>query len=224
MKRAEFRTTILTCLVCVAGLNAQQTDPNTPAPKGLNIGIKVHGHWVIEVKDPDGRVATHREFENSLVTAPGGGGTVLSGSQALVLLLLGGASVPVGAAPIWVLQLLSTAPDVSPCGAGNSCVLKPAMTTSLPNSAGLGEWIPCSTTVVTNCIPSQFTVSSTVAGSSVTTAGTVDAVSTQIFLSGLTASNQGITAYANFSSASLAPPVQVAAGQSIYAAVTYSFQ
>jgi hypothetical protein len=30
-------------------------------------GIKVHGHWTIEVRNPDGSVATHREFENSLV-------------------------------------------------------------------------------------------------------------------------------------------------------------
>src|SRR5271154_6454109 len=36
-------------------------------PKGTqNEGIKVHGHWTIEVRNPDGSVATHREFENSL--------------------------------------------------------------------------------------------------------------------------------------------------------------
>jgi hypothetical protein len=30
-------------------------------------GIKVHGHWAIDVKNPDGTLAQHREFENSLV-------------------------------------------------------------------------------------------------------------------------------------------------------------
>jgi hypothetical protein len=33
---------------------------------GPQEGIKVHGHWTIEVRNPDGSVATHREFENSL--------------------------------------------------------------------------------------------------------------------------------------------------------------
>ena len=26
----------------------------------------LHGHWVIEVKNPDGKLASHTEFENSL--------------------------------------------------------------------------------------------------------------------------------------------------------------
>jgi len=34
-------------------------------------GIKVHGHWTIDVKNPDGSVASHHEFENALT--PGGG-------------------------------------------------------------------------------------------------------------------------------------------------------
>ena len=35
-------------------------------------GVKVHGHWVIDVKNPDGTLAQHRDFENSLEsTAPG---------------------------------------------------------------------------------------------------------------------------------------------------------
>jgi hypothetical protein len=29
-------------------------------------GIKVHGHWVIEVRNPDGSIASRREFENAL--------------------------------------------------------------------------------------------------------------------------------------------------------------
>jgi hypothetical protein len=36
--------------------------------------IKVHGHWTIEVRNTDGTLATHREFENSL----SGGASVLS--------------------------------------------------------------------------------------------------------------------------------------------------
>ncbi len=36
------------------------------APKGQHEGIMVHGHWVIEVKNPDGTVTARREFENSI--------------------------------------------------------------------------------------------------------------------------------------------------------------
>lgn len=33
---------------------------------GLSQGITVHGHWVIEVRNPDGKLVSHTEFENSL--------------------------------------------------------------------------------------------------------------------------------------------------------------
>lgn len=35
--------------------------------EGQHEGIKVHGHWTIEVRNPDGSLVSHREFENSLV-------------------------------------------------------------------------------------------------------------------------------------------------------------
>lgn len=40
---------------------------------GMGEGIQVHGHWTIEVRNPDGKLVTHREFENALV-----GGQVLT--------------------------------------------------------------------------------------------------------------------------------------------------
>jgi hypothetical protein len=33
-------------------------------PGGLTEGLQVHGHWVIDVRNPDGGLAAHREFEN----------------------------------------------------------------------------------------------------------------------------------------------------------------
>jgi hypothetical protein len=53
---------------------------------GMGEGIKVHGHWTIDIKNQDGTLASQMEFENSLV--PG------SGNQALSA-LLGGASAVV---------------------------------------------------------------------------------------------------------------------------------
>jgi hypothetical protein len=63
----------------------------THAAKGTHEGIKVHGHWTIEVKNPDGKLVTHREFENSLTTSGGPllsallGRTVTTGSWGVYL-------------------------------------------------------------------------------------------------------------------------------------------
>lgn len=38
--------------------------------QGPQEGIKVHGHWVIDVRNPDGALASHTEVENALT--PGG--------------------------------------------------------------------------------------------------------------------------------------------------------
>ena len=44
---------------------AQKTAPRDGS-RGLTTGIKVHGHWTIETRNPDGKLARHAEFENSL--------------------------------------------------------------------------------------------------------------------------------------------------------------
>ena len=46
------------------------TNPGSPSE-----GITVHGHWIIDVFNPDGSLAEHREFENALV--PGYGSPTL---------------------------------------------------------------------------------------------------------------------------------------------------
>jgi hypothetical protein len=47
---------------------------------GPQEGIKVHGHWIIDVKNPDGTLVKHNTFENSLV---------YDGTQYLTALLSG---------------------------------------------------------------------------------------------------------------------------------------
>src|SRR3954454_12548557 len=37
--------------------------------QGVSDGIKVHGHWTIDVKNADGSLASHNEFENALSSA-----------------------------------------------------------------------------------------------------------------------------------------------------------
>ncbi len=58
---------------------AQNPSAKKSSPKGQHEGITVHGHWTIEVRDPDGKVVTHREFENSLAPSPIGGANLLAG-------------------------------------------------------------------------------------------------------------------------------------------------
>lgn len=50
-----------------APLLAQTVRLTNESKSGPVEGIKVHGHWTIDVRNPDGRLVTHREFENALV-------------------------------------------------------------------------------------------------------------------------------------------------------------
>lgn len=59
----------------------------TASGKPASEGIKVHGHWVLQVKNADGTLGERREFDNSLVTS----GYVASGDQILAALLSGNA-------------------------------------------------------------------------------------------------------------------------------------
>jgi hypothetical protein len=61
------------------GVQAGPAAPGERQPRGGDDGITVHGHWTIEVKNPDGKLVSHREFENGLLSgAVGGGATLLS--------------------------------------------------------------------------------------------------------------------------------------------------
>ncbi len=76
-------------------------------PPGPHEVAKVHGYWVIEVRNPDGKVTKHMEFENQLCTSFSDGftqATTLGGDSILSSLLAGTASagawsIVVGAPP-----------------------------------------------------------------------------------------------------------------------------
>jgi hypothetical protein len=76
------------------GLPASEGDP-------LGEGIRVHGHWIIDVRNPDGTLATHREFENSLQP---------SGAAALINSLAGQTITGT-----WNIQLAGTVCSGGPC-------------------------------------------------------------------------------------------------------------
>jgi hypothetical protein len=92
------------------------------AGKGTHTGITVHGHWLIEVRNRDGKIVARREFENSLVSY---------GALNLAL-LLSGWEVPGG---LYVTLSDPTSPTMgSPCqgapnpllGAGSCYITQPA--------------------------------------------------------------------------------------------------
>jgi hypothetical protein len=50
-----------------AGTVTRRASPAAKAPgNSTQEGIKVHGHWTIEVRNPDGKVVSHQEVENGL--------------------------------------------------------------------------------------------------------------------------------------------------------------
>jgi hypothetical protein len=113
-------------------------------------GIKIHGHWKIVVKNPDGSIAQTREFENSL-TAAGGNALAQFLSGALGNSSTGGLAI----------DLLSTGTTI--CGKAN-CGMAPNTT------GGIGANF-CITQ--NYCSPTALTT--TVNGSSVLLAGQITA-------------------------------------------------
>jgi hypothetical protein len=102
-------------VIAAAPTCAAQTVEAASASTG---GIKVHGHWTIEVRDPDGTVVSRDEIQNAFNTASGG--------QFLAQMLAG--TITSGA---WVVAVGST-PE---CHPGSSSFL--ACTIAEPSASGL---------------------------------------------------------------------------------------
>lgn len=65
-------------LASKAAPQAKQVAATKPPAKGLNTGITVHGWWKIDVRNPDGKLVAHREFENGLFGGNGDGASLLT--------------------------------------------------------------------------------------------------------------------------------------------------
>ncbi len=182
---------------------------------GLNMGIKVHGHWVIEVRNPNGNLARHVEFENSLV---GSGGLVLAG-------LLGGTwSVSPQTWTVWISGTMGFNGTNGPCSNGQSCFI--VSPTSCTSACAPNEFNNLSITTPGNGTTLSLTGTATAANSSA-----IDMVGTIVRTCGntvapgsctLNSSNAGypFTQATNFPGS----PVNVTAGQTINVSVTISFQ
>jgi len=71
-------------VVAVAAVPARAQEKKETA-HGASDGIKVHGHWTIDVKNPDGSLASHNEFENALLADGAGELSKLLGRQETVV-------------------------------------------------------------------------------------------------------------------------------------------
>lgn len=172
--------------------------------QGPQEGIKVHGHWVIEVANPDGSVASHLEFENALM--PGG-------ARVLASLLSRNAAEVRG----WEVQLVPS-PGTAPFGSvtidGNTTARNARIVEA--NFQYVGVPIGLSVTLVSAQAGDTVVLQGrTTAGA----AGQISAVATQLTSASLT----GWSQTSDFSGTSLPSLVTLAAGQIVQVTVTLSF-
>jgi hypothetical protein len=216
--------------------------PGKSPAKGNHEGIKVHGHWTIEVRNPDGKLVSHTEFENALVQ-PGGASYITQ--------LMLGTTVPGG----YSIYMTSgpAAGGFGPCAGGDECILSGSITSPTPGSfsnsvvtaACLSAPGTCFPLTVTPNMPVSGGVTSegfTLTGTATTPASTGGGTITDVYVYPLTCGNPTITtstqatAISPSTCASTATVVQlslthapnvavpVTAGQSIAVNVQLSFQ
>jgi hypothetical protein len=120
MRTARTLVVAMTLMFATAGAPAATSPAQESAAHRPDEGIRVHGHWTIELRDPDGRMAAHHEFENALVN---------QGAQVLARLLQ--SNSPRG---LWIVQA-GTPSGGGPCTPGSGICLLAEPGVSF-NSAG----------------------------------------------------------------------------------------
>ncbi len=188
-----------------------------PAKPGLE-GIKVHGHWIIDVKDKDGKIVEHRDFQNSL--DPTFGGLILAR-------LLNGSfvasDIEIVASGNSFSQTMYVSGSASASGCGSTC-LPNATETLVINNNG----------VATLALTGQFTPSAAQTITTVATAVETCSISGNSAplpvtprdchaATGISAQNAGYSlASYPFTGTNIAP-LSMAAGQTLAISVTLSF-
>jgi hypothetical protein len=185
--------------------------PGEPRAKGVDTGIKVHGHWVINVFSPNGQLVSHTEFENSLQS---------TGMSMLANVL--GQRDTVG---FWELSFAGTS---GPCTTlypvnGGACIITQGGATG--TICGSGK---CQSNMPAPTVLPNGTMTQLVGALTFPSAGNVTQVETIVnFCSGAIAPSVcAATPSSNlaiFTSANLPTPVSVAANQLVQITVTFSF-
>lgn len=249
LRRLAFAPAAAVALALALFAPAQANHAKKPAPTakpssgGLHTGITVHGWWKIDVKNPDGKVARHVEFENSLdpgflMAAPGTTVFQVPGGASLLLGLLSGS----GSAPTsWAVVLegasglanLGTAngspclTDIATTGQIGACVIG---TTSSIGAIGIGTF-----GVSDGCRSANSVLNGVFCGLSISVVngglvlsgsataeqkGVIATVGTLTAVPTVTGGLGSFTSSTNFPGA----PISVIAGQIIAVSVTISFQ
>lgn len=176
---------------------------------GTREGITVHGHWRIEVVDPDGTVVSTTEFENALTTEGQG--------------FLGGTLGRQGSTGAWKIVLLSPVGGDGPCDDGlgfqTACVI------SESGAYWAGDLVHSSDLTVAST-PTGATLSGSVAVAFATSVGGVETYVKSCNASVPPAACPGYTpAYGHhrFTATTLASPPAVQPGQIVNVTVNLSF-
>jgi hypothetical protein len=189
---------------------------------GLNQGIKMHGHWVIDIKNPDGTLVKHQEFENSLQYD----------GQQLLLSLLSGYGVMGG----WEIYFTAPSGSTSPCTAASypycaivqSTVAQPGLF-----ACGVYTCVPGLTVTPTFGVgPSLVLAGSITApnagvvgsvGTGYNVCGNAGAGATYATVTPAACQSATAGAYGGTSTFTNITPISVAAGQIIQVSVTLTF-
>jgi hypothetical protein len=204
-----------------------ETSGSVAQGKAGEEGVKVHGHWVINVKNPDGKIVEHREFENSLQSQGQGyligllSGYITPGPYGITLGQTNGVCTSV-TSPCYILGSLAGFPANDLCNSGG-CVA--GLTTTFNfGSSFLG--------------PFSLVLNGTLTATNAGSFQSVNTVFTGCSLAGPGASPTSVETNApsactsavlqppiveEFTGTTLASPVNVTAGQAIQVIVTISF-
>jgi len=196
-----------------------------PKKKGAGEGIQVHGHWTIEVRDPDGKVETHREFENMLWPF-GANGSTGGGAATLTSLLTGQISTSLN---LWLVDLGDTGfrTEVKIGGTGllpNTCnTLAPPNPPTNCALSLINSTVSTGGFVLTGSVPSISVSNTSPAPVSLTQVSTSFYGCLPLYAPCL--ANTAGTIPIPFTYATLPPPgIAVSTGQTVMVTVQISFQ
>jgi hypothetical protein len=221
-----------------------------PSGSGSHEGINVHGHWTIEVRNPDGSFVRHVEFENALDPGftttsgnPGGLPIVVSGGASYLSGILSGRWAAPGSSlqsftnPIsWIVLLVGPAglsnlatTTNAPCAIIGANSFPGACQIFPPPCANLPAGSSCNLSVTPLGTSPNFTGIQLTGNVSATQAGQISTVATLMYgpACATYASNCAAptTALASITSSTNFPgaPISVTAGQMIAVTVVISF-
>lgn len=184
------------------------------APSGPGEGIEVHGHWTVEVTDPDGTRASVHEFENALESG---------GASHLYSVLARGQSIG-----RWSVAITNSAGGSSPCINDAGTSLPCNIYEVIPGNVGPSAPNAFSGLALTNS-PSGFSLSGSATANR---AGSIDRVFTKWSRcpgSSVTpedCANDASPLFTTFTAKTLptADVISVLAGQSVNVTVVITFQ